>query len=75
MKPTIRDGVAALSMEICRMADRSTEEAKTHALNALDGDPKAIAAAKECRAFATAYMLAVKRIDDFRVAIERGDLS
>ena len=57
------------------MADRSTEEAKTHALNALDGNESARQSALECRNFAAAYMLATKRVDDLRIAIERGEFS
>lgn len=74
MKKTVRDAICDLGIELCKMADRSTEQAKIHALSALDeinvDDRRA---ALEHRAMAGAYMVAVKRVDELRFAIERGD--
>jgi len=72
-KPTIRDGVLNLAMELCHMYDRVLAEAKNHAINALDGDAAALSAAKDCRSMAAAYKIAMSRVDDFRQAIERGE--
>lgn len=62
-------------MELCRCVDRANAQAKEHALKAIDGDQKELIAAKEHRAMATAYECAMKRVDELRFAIERGDFS
>lgn len=70
---TVSDGLASLSIEVCRFADREDAEAKEHALKSIDGDLNELSRAKECRARASAYMVAVKKIDEFRFGIEQGD--
>lgn len=62
-------------MELCRRADRVTEQAKSHALKSIDGDQSELLAAKECRAAADSYIAASKCVDELRFAIERGDFS
>ena len=70
---TIRDALADKSMELCRAAERSTERAKTAALEALDGDQESDRLARESRAMASAFMEASKMLDDLRVKVEQGE--
>lgn len=75
MKKPIRDAVADLGMQFCKLADNATRVAKEYALDALDGDAAARDKALLYRNTAAAYMDAVAKVDELRLAIERGDFS
>lgn len=57
------------------MADSCRAHAKEHAIKALDGDKEAEKEARRYLSEANAYADTVKRIDGFRLQVERGDFS
>jgi hypothetical protein len=71
----IRDAIVELEMSICKMSDRCTEAAKSHALTALDGDESAEKEARRYKAMTEAYSAVMQLTTELRVKIEKGEVS
>ena len=71
---SIRDALVELGRSLDSMAISSMNSAREHALDALEGDREAEIKARTKRAWASAYRLAMEKVDNLRSEVEAGNV-